>query len=102
VGGGEISVDSHGLRAAARSAGVLGEDARAQMGLFAAATSQAADAAGNLEAANAVLDFAARWSQELASLTQVVTGIETGLNLTVSAYERVDQGNADGFARRDR
>jgi uncharacterized protein YukE len=90
------------LRAAASSAGALSRDIRAQLATVTDATEQAVAAAVNADAGMAVLGFAIRWTHHLQALSELIAGVQLGIESAADAYERTDQVNAARFQARPR
>jgi hypothetical protein len=94
-----FTVDPSQLRVAANTMAESGEDALGQLGLAHAAAGQGAEAVGNLNAADAILRFDTRWGRQLHELTELITGVQAGLDLSADAYERADHESAANIQR---
>ena len=91
--------DLNELRAAAAAAGGLAGQLRGEVQSLAETGDQAADAISEQGASNAMLAFAARWGFQLAGLAELVTGVQSGLQLTAGTYQGSDQRSSDLLRR---
>jgi uncharacterized protein YukE len=94
-----FTVNPAELRAAAGTTAVHADDAVNQLGLVHTATGHAAETVGNLEAADAILRFGARWDRQLQGLAELIASLQAGLDVSAEVYEQTDQDAAASLQR---